>query len=915
MKSPSHLSEKARKIVLKTLESRGSVRVDSKTLRDALKKSGEYIKSAHYSGAGGGKVCRARSVCMDEVLNFLHKEFLKRRRSYARNLGNKFCIVALGGYARSDTAPYSDIDLMFLYDSSVGEELKTLVVDEILYPLWDIGLKVGHSSRTREEALKFAQEDFIARTSMIDSRFICGSRKLFDKYEASLSRFLKRNASPHIDELFRLKRDRHQRHGWTPFLQEPNVKNGVGGLRDFQTLMWIARLKIGADSLVYLATKRVITTSEYAQMARAHAFLMRVRNSMHYKFSRNVDLLNSDIQASVALDLGFSKEDEDSNIEDFMRKLYLAFKAIDNIAKAARKRMGIVLPEDVFLTTAKASMNTLRENTTLDGFVIKNGEIFASTPDVFSKDPAKLIKVFRHCQVHGAAPSDSLDILIKDSLKLIDANMRLSKDASDTFLEILQDKGRVAPILKLMHFSGVLDGFIPEFGDINCLVQHEFYHRYTADFHTINTIAQLDRIFCSSDDDSTFGCYHTALLSTRAPWLAYLILFLHDIGKRDGIKGHAETGAEIAKKVLKRLGLPDSDAQTVIYCVLNHLLMAKFAHENDVEDEAAAETFANMVADEDLLRYLYVITFCDSKGTSETFWNSYKQSLHRILYEGAIEKIGKDEGRIASLYKERKEQVVREVLEVPGFSKMENFVREHIENLPRNYFIFHGRDNLAMHIKMIAALKKQILRARIKDGSTDSLLPIVEWSDDPNSSMGALSVVSFDKNGLFMVLSGVLASLGLNVLSSKILTRTDGITIDTFYVSGSKFGDGIVSPRLKAKFLNELKVSMGDKNYLKNLLKKSAAPKISDELVKHKKMSKISLRLEGKKLVLVVRTPDEKGLLFKMAKTIFKHAYSITFARITTESGWAMDAFHLEPIAGASDPKILKKALRETLHR
>lgn len=915
MKSPLHLSEKARKIVLKTLETRGSARVNSKSIKEALARSGEYIKKAHYSGAGGGRVCRARSACIDEIIHVLHREFLKKRRSYSESLGNKFCIVALGGYARCDTAPFSDIDVMFLYDSSVGEELKTLVVDEILYPLWDANLKVGHSSRTREEAVKFAQEDIIARTSMMDSRLICGSKKLFEKYESSYGRFLKRNASAHIDELFRLKRDRHQRHAWTPYLQEPNVKNGVGGLRDFQTLMWIARLKINADSLVYLVTKRVITISEYGQIARAHAFIMRVRNSMHYKFSRNIDLLNGDIQASIACDTGFLKDDEDSRIEDFMRKLYLAFKAIDSIAKAARKRMGIVLPEDVFLTTAKASMNTLRQNVILEGFFIKNGEIFADNSSVFAKDPVKLIKVFRHCQEYGAAPSDALDILIKDSLKLIDPKIRASKEASEIFLEIFQDKGKLAPILKLMHFSGVLDAFIPEFGDINCLVQHEFYHCYTADFHTINTIAQLDRIFCSSGDDPVFGTYHTALMSTHAPWLAYLILFLHDIGKSDGIKGHSEAGAEIAKKVLKRLGIPQSDAQTVIYCVLNHLTMAKFSHENDVEDESSAEAFADIVGDEDLLRYLYVITFCDAKGTSETFWNSYKESLHRILYEGTLQKIDNDESRIASLYKERKEQVVREVLEIPELSKMENFVLEHIENLPRNYFIFHGRDNLAMHIKMIASLKKQILRARLKNLKDDEIPPIVEWSDDPNSSMSSLSVVSFDKTGLFMTLSGVLAVIGMNIFSSKILTRADGITIDTFYVSGSKFGESRINPRLKMRFLNELKTSINDKSHLKNLLKKSLIPKSAKAGEAHKKASKVSLRFEGKKLTLLVRTPDEKGLLFKMAKIIYKHAYSISFARITTESGWALDAFHLIPTASASDPKNLKRALKEALQK
>lgn len=863
-------------------------------LADCLAKTRSAIRARHEAGAGGKTVCAANAIAVDGILERLHSAFVGRMRGACRD----FCIVALGGYGRSELCPRSDIDILFLYDTSATEAFKTAVVDSVAYPLWDAGLKLGHSSRTYREALEDAKADIILRNSMLDARLVCGSIALYSKFAAKFESLCSARKNEHFDGLMRLKRDRHEKCGWTPYLQEPNLKNGIGGLRDAQTMVWKTRLNFGSSDLRELARRAIISPREYRAVRRAYDFLLRVRNDMHYYFDRENDLLDLETQPKIAARLGYTMGEEFERVEEFMRDVYNSFRAIDSVSKTARKRMGLVLPGDVEENMRHMGTRMPRNRKfSVDGFSIYRGVADAQSPSVFRRDPSRLVRVFAIFQEYGAVPSDRLEVLMKDSRGLLDASVRSDPATNAAFLSIFQRRGAVFPTLELMHYWGVLGAFVPEFKDITCMVQHEFYHRFTIDVHILNTIAQLDKIFRARESDGVYWEYHKVLVSSPSPILLYLMLFLHDIGKGDGIRGHAEIGAEIGERILRRLGVPDSDIENILFVVRNHLQMARFWQSNDVEDEASIAKFAAIVKNEELLKYLYVLTFCDAMGTADGFWNSYKQSLHSALYAGTIEFFRRRQS--TSALERRKARALEESLADPRSRGLEAIIFEQLEMLPRNYFLFHGRTDLLMHAAMIREL-----RAKIEGGNSDT--PVIEWRDEPNDSISRLYVVSTYRSGLFAILAGVMTITGMDILGSKIFTRDDGITLDAFYVRG--IADGVAAnPKMKARFESAVcgALSGGDSFDRRIDAMFRADPRAGDSAV-----ADVFVKREFGRLSLEIRARDRVGLLYKIARAIDSCGYDIEFARVNTERNRANDAFRISPRAGALPVSELEEKLR-----
>lgn len=859
------------------------------------------IMQFHKNGGGGKTICSLHSYAMDKIIDFLYLSFVEKRKSRGKEMGAKFCIVATGGYGRSELSPKSDIDILFLYEDGISNRFKTIVVDEIMYPLWDCGVRVGHSSCTYLEAIADAKNDILLRNSMLDSRLICGNRKIFARFLSRFNSLCSSKKKEHFEELLRLKRDRHAKCAWTPYLQEPNIKNGIGGLRDVQTMLWKTRLNFGEGNLRQLAMRSIISRSEYRGVLKSYDFLLRVRNDMHYFFGREVDLLDLENQPIIAKHLGFSGKSDTEGVEAFMQKLFFSFRTIDSVAKTARKRMGIVLPDDVFATMRHLG-NRLPANRKfeINGFSFYRGEAKALSNYVFQRDPTLLVKVFAMFQEYGVVPSDSLEVLIKDSRMLIDDKVRLDSETNSVFLSILENRGNVFPTLELMHYWGVLGAFIPEFKDITCMVQHEFYHRYTVDVHTLNTIAQLDKIFCASQNDGVYYEYHKVLLSCPSPIILYPTILLHDIGKSDGIRGHAEVSADIASKVLRRWGVQESDIEPIVFAIKNHLQMARFWQSNDIEDESAIAKFAGIVKNEENLKYLYVLTFCDASGTAEGFWNSYKQSLHSALYSATMAHFNKR--RSPAELARRKEKVLAESLADSRSRGIEKIIYEQSEFLPQNYFMLHGRSDLLMHAKMISQLRENLKK------SETSSVPVVEWRDDPNDSISRLYVVSKYRSGLFSILSGIITLSGLDILGSKIFKRSDGITLDAFYVSGISGGMS-ANPRIKARFAREIDAVINGDDALDYRVNEV----FCNDKRRHQGnvISDVFMRRESGKIVIEVRARDRAGLLYKIAKVIEENGYDIVFARVNTELGWAQDAFHLVACEKHNSSAVLLQKLRE----
>ena len=471
-----------------------------------------------------------------------------------------------------------------------------------------------------------------------------------------------------------------------------------------------------------------------------------------------------------------------------------------------------------------------------------------------------------------------------------------------------------------MHELGILGRFIPEFDALTCLVQHEYYHRYTADIHTLNTIKQLDIIFLQGNDTNLK--YRRAVHDTSQVGLLYLTLLLHDIGKAKGIKGHAESGVAIALPILERLKIDERETEIVIFIIKNHLMMARFWQKRDVDDPATCESFAEQIADDDLLRFLYVHTYCDAGGTAEGLWNSYKDTLHTQLYRGTLE-ILEHGDKLAKRHTVRLKKVHAQMLdeELPGIGKDE--VEAHFNLLPDRYFLNTDRSEIELHLQMV----NQLLKTITSTDSIGSLRPVVEWRDDVNRSLTVVHVVTWDRAGLFYKLAGAFSVAGLTILSSKVVSRTDHIAIDTFYVRSRNNGT-VRDEKTRDRFDDALEQSLMHETDLLPQIHEQAEKQASSlrytrdngraEIVQATFPARVDIyhELAMERTIVEIQAPDSIGLLFRCARAMSKHQFDITFARIGTERHMAIDTFYIVDVTKAevSDParlRLLKEELVE----
>jgi [protein-PII] uridylyltransferase len=890
--------------------------------REYLKRSYEWINRYHRSGGSGLRVVQCRSIAMDVLVERLHAIASAR---IADKLGEKVvdvAVIALGGYGRSELCPFSDIDLMFLYPARVRSpkfpETQRLFNDTILYMLWDLNLKVGHSTRTIKEAIAEADNDEQSKNAMLEARFICGNQPLYRKFSREYDRFIRRdNVLAYIEERLTDQTNRREKQGNSVFIQEPDIKNGVGGLRDYQNILWMSRLQFDGRGLQALVDLKLIRQSEHDGLWKAYDFLLRVRNELHFQSKRPSDVLDFEKQPRVALGLGYRQRQIFARVETFMRDYYKAAYRIYHLSTYLEKRLSINARTSVTFQSVLESRR-LGKIDRFDGFEAHGKYLLAESAHVFHQDPVRLIRVFRHLQSRGLEADFDLERLIEENLDLIDKSVIESEQANRAFRSILQTKGEVFPVLQLMNSTGVLSRFMPEWAGLHCLVQHEFYHRYTADAHVLATIEELDRLI-SGEESGLTRKYREALEDTELPGLLYLILLLHDIGKARGIEQHAIVGAEIAGPILKRLGVVEKVRQKILFQIENHLEMARIWQKHDLDDPKTIQILCDLVGNAETLRYLYVLTFCDARGTSRSLWNSFKDSLHTQLFKQALQQFQSPSETPNPLPMISQTAILKKV---DGISEDE--VEAHFNLLPDRYFSYHSEQEVLMHLRMIHTLFEKISTA----DSVGALVPVIEWEDDLNLGLTVVHIVTWDRAGLFYKLAGAFTLAGLSIVSSKALSRADHISIDTFYVSdpgGGPVKDASAFERFR-HFLEEALI------HNRNLL-----DEIRAEMEKRRRPSYIKTdtvlpapipvrvdvyhELSLKRTIIEIEANDDLGLLYEVARTISDHGFDITFARISTERRVAVDTFYIQPSeplgeSGHSQDLVeLKEALLHALQQ
>lgn len=862
--------------------------------KNFLKVERHRLKMLHRGGAGGREVCRAQAHVYDVLLRYL-LEAVKQQIPNPPVPEPGVALIALGGFGRGELNPHSDIDLMFLHTGDLVSYGKpnpymAALTDGFLYTLWDIGLKVGHSVRSIDDCVRIANSDMQSKTSLIEARLVAGDKALFQHMQmVVLAKCMRGHEESYIAARIQDQETRRTKFGNSPFMQEPNIKNGCGGLRDYQNLLWMAFFKYRVRSLAELKERELVSESELKQLETAYDFLLWVRNELHYQVNRPVDVISKNLQPAIAHALGYTERSPRKRIEHFMRELYTHMRNIYLITRTVEQRLAL-LPQPTRLLSLRQLLRSGRQRALqqlVDGFKFIDGEIHPATPRLFRDQPRRLMRVFLHAQQRGHKLHPDLAQMIRNHLHLVDRSFLRDRHIRETFLELLNQRGDVASILRVMHEVGLLGKYIPEFGKLTCLVQHEFYHQYTADEHTLVCLEKLDEIWEAKEPP--FSNYREIFQRLERPYVLYLALLLHDAGKALPSGDHAEVGGRLAINVARRLGLDGATAHTLQLIIENHLSMIQISQRRDLDDPAVIRNFAREIQTPENLDMLTLHTFADSQGTSNQLWNGFKDSLLITLHHRAMQVLSGATDFVRAEEKQR-ELLQDEVRKLMPDSFQQDELKAHFDHLPPRYFLIHAAKQIVMDL----TLAHRFMHLQI-DVEDKALEPVVYWHNEPDRGYTAVHICTWDRTGLFQKITGCLTAAGFNILGAQIFTRTDGIILDTFYVTDAKTG-ALANRDEREKFERLLRSSLTQQLDLSPLI---ARQKITSPIYKAIGQERIPTVIHFDNdtsdyyTIIEIVTEDRVGLLYIISQALHELHLDIAIAKISTEKGAAIDTFYV----------------------
>ncbi|HYG24930.1 MAG TPA: [protein-PII] uridylyltransferase [Verrucomicrobiae bacterium] len=884
-----------------------------------LKVESHRLKLHHRSGRTGREVCEARAFMLDVLLRYLWQSAKNSLSPQAQKEFPALALVGIGGYGRAELNPFSDIDFMFLHDGQVvaaGKPLPHLskLIDGILYPLWDLGMKVGHSVRSVDDCVKVANTDMQSKTSMIEARLIVGDENLFRKFQKAL---VAKCVEGHEDEYIAARLEdqatRRAKFGNSASMQEPNVKNGCGGLRDFQNLLWMTFFKHRTRSLKDLQELEFVSPGERKQLESAYDFLLRIRSEMHYHTARATDVLSKALQPAIAHNLGYTDRSPSRRIEKFMRDVYSHSRNIYLITRTLEQRMALVpkqkgrIPGLSRLTALIPQRKKTAPPEPVDGFRFVNGEIHAVSNRVFRDQPRRLMRVFLYAQQRGLTLHPDLAQLIRNQRSLANREFLNDEHVRETFLEILNQRGNVAPILRAMHEVGLLGKYIPDFGKLTCLVQHEFYHQYTADEHTLMCLEQADRIWDAHQPPAS--AYSPLFQKLERPFLLYLALLLHDTGKPKGHGNHSHESGRIALRVARRLKLDGSATHTLRLVIEHHLLMAITSQRRDLDDPMEIQKFAKEIQTQENLSLLTILTFADSMATSDKLWNGFKDSLLWSLYNRAAMLLAGATEFLRAEEKQR-ELLMAEVERMMDGHLSPDELEAHFVALPTRYFQIHT----AREIFDDLIIAHRFMRLQIAEEDTP-LAPVVSWHNEPDRGYSAVKICTWDRAGLFSKIAGSFSAAGMNILSAQIFTRADGIVLDTFFAIDAKTGN-LASREQREEFEKRLnRVLMEGEAELPALIarQKNVRP-VYQAYTGERIPTEIRFDNESSahRTMIEIETEDRVGLLYGISHALSEVNLDISAAKILTEKGAAIDTFYVRELDGG---KVMGEARQKTIQQ
>jgi [protein-PII] uridylyltransferase len=885
--------------------------------KNFLKVESHRLKILHRAGGEGREICRARASIIDLLLRYLLQDVQNASAVASKASSPVFALVALGGYGRAELNPHSDIDIMFLHESDMVVDGKarpelSQLVEGLLYTLWDLRLSVGHSVRSIDDCVRVANKDMQSKTSLIEARCIMGDQTLFDRFTRTvLAKCVLGYENEYLAARLEDQESRRGKYGNSACMQEPNIKNGCGGLRDYQNLLWMSYFKYRTRTLADLEQQEMITASEGKQLDAAYGFLLRVRNELHYYVNRATDALGRSLQPPVALNLGYADRSAGRRVEAFMGDFYQHTRNIDFITRAVERRLALLPPASGLFSFAKRIFKRSSrrdQEPVLDGLKIVENEVRPASSNIFRDSPRRLMRVFLHAQQRNVKLHPTMAQLIRNNLSLVDKSFLSDEHVRATFLEILGQRGNVAPILRSMHEVGLLGKFLPEFGRLTCLVQHEFFHQYTADEHTLVCIEKLDAVWNAKSPP--LAAYAEIAKEVENVFILYLALLLHDCGKAFRTGNHEQIGGSVALSVSRRLGLDGAKTHTLRLLIEGHLAMARISQRRDLDDPTVIRAFAREVQTAQNLVLLTLHTFADSMGTSDQLWNAFKDAVLWQLYRQTRRVLtGTEEFQVAEA--RQRELLLEEVMRLAPRTFDPDEIKGHFNTVPPRYCQVNDAKEILRDVTQV----HRFIHLQLADNEINALTPIITWQNQPDRGYTSVTVCTWDRDRLFSNITGCLTAAGLNILSAEILTRTDGVILDTFCVTDAR--SGLLANRDERDKFESLmqKVLTGAPVDLPALIAKTKPASAYFQSVGGEHIPAV-VQLDNNtsdtRTILDLQAEDRVGLLFDISKALADLNINLLLAKILTEKGAAIDTFYVTERSGA---KLLAPERQEAIKK
>ena len=866
-----------------------------KGLKTLMATAQERIRHEHNASARGRNVVRHLTALVDDVVRTIF-QYVQAQQAAATE---PCALVALGGYGRGELNPFSDIDLMFLCQKTPPDQ----IVRDTLYLLWDVGYTLGYSVRTRRDVVKMADTDITAQTAMLEVRFLDGDQSLFEWFQEEVSHrhFTSRRRRAFVRQKIAECRTRHTAFANTVNLMEPNIKESPGGLRDYHTALWIGTAFYQASTVADLVAQGLMTPSDQETVETALDFLFRVRNALHYRHGRKNDLLSVDVQEALAAALGFQPSEHKLAVESFLKTYYMHANVLFNLC--------MTIIEAVTHTYQPRLWRFLqRPRRVGEGFVIVDGYLHHEAPALethLRAHPVLLIQAFTKAQEHRVPLAPTLSRTLKAQAWLLTGEcIRSAPEAAAVFFRILSQP-HAAPVLRAMHRHGLLGAYIPEFDALTCLVQHDLYHRYTVDEHTLRSIEVLESL---AETNAPFlqplaRLYH----QTADKALLKFALLLHDLGKDigPGRASHVYRSGELSETVCERMGLPGEQRRMIQLLTVHHLAMNRIAQRRDITDEKVIAEFASMVETVSGLEQLYLLTFADTSAVGPDVWNTWKGTLLADLSRRTLDYLARQSPPSPLFTEELCQRLRPAILEAldPQYNVVD--IDRFLDTMPTRYLVATPPDQVARHLSMT----QLPLRAPV----------LLHPEQNFSGGFTNVTICVAERRGVFSMIAGALSRNKLNILGAQIYTSRDGVAVDTLQVETLE-KTPITDQRVWRQVEADLQAALRGGLHFETVLTQHRHPAHERKLRAFAQPPQVFIENSSSDshTIIEVQAQDHLGLLYRLTHILYECGLDVALAKISTEANRAIDVFYVTDAAGRKiidnvDIETIRQTLLEAL--